>query len=120
MAKILLIDDDRDMLDSLTMVLESVGHAVSVKLDTEGLEAEVEKLGPDLIILDVMFPEDPQAGFVAARALRGNPQMAKIPLLILSAVNQRSNLAFGFSSEDINDSFMPVDGFIEKPVEPKT
>jgi len=39
---------------------------------------------------------------------------------MLSAVNQRQNMAFGFSDSDISEDFMPVDGFVEKPVEPKT
>jgi hypothetical protein len=38
---------------------------------------------------------------------------------MLSAVNQKSNLSFGFSDSDISDDFMPVKAFIEKPVEPK-
>ncbi|MCU7800694.1 MAG: hypothetical protein KZQ70_11235 [gamma proteobacterium symbiont of Lucinoma myriamae] len=43
-----------------------------------------------------------------------------IPVLILSAVNQLSNLGFSFNENDISNDFMPVKGFIEKPVEPET
>jgi hypothetical protein len=39
-------------------------------------------------------------------------------VLILSAVNQLSNLGFSFTENDISDDFMPVSGFIEKPVKP--
>ncbi len=118
MAKILIIDDDQDIIDSLTMILEGNGHHVQVKTDTDNLVASVSELGPDLIILDIMFPEDPQAGFVAARELNKNPKLKSIPILLLSAVNQRSNMAFGFSDADISPDFMPVEAFIEKPVEP--
>ena len=38
---------------------------------------------------------------------------------MLSAVNIKSNLAFGFSESDISEDFMPVEAFIEKPVEPQ-
>jgi CheY-like chemotaxis protein len=76
-------------------------------------------VNPDLIILDVIFPEDPQAGFVAARELRRHEKIGKIPVLMLSAVNQQSKMSFGFSDKDISDDFMPVNAFIEKPVEPK-
>ena len=39
-------------------------------------------------------------------------------MLLLSAVNQLSKMSFGFSETDISEDFMPVKGFIEKPVEP--
>lgn len=118
MARILIIDDDPDIVDSLTMILEGGGHHVSVKADTDNLVEEVMKANPDLIILDIIFPEDPQAGFVAARDLQKNEKVKDIPVLLLSAVNQESNMSFGFSDADISDDFMPVEGFIEKPVEP--
>jgi len=120
MARILIVDDDRDIVDSLTMVLEANEHAVEAKFDTDALESAVERIAPDLIILDIMFPEDPHAGFAAARSLKKNQALQHIPILMLSAVNQRQNMAFGFSDSDISEDFMPVDGFVEKPVEPET
>ena len=119
MAKVLIIDDDQDIIDSLTMILEGNGHTVAMKKETENLIADVMKVNPDIIILDIIFPEDPQAGFKAVRALHKDKVVSKIPVLLLSAVNQRSNLSFGFSEEDISEDFMPVEAFIEKPVEPK-
>ncbi len=119
MAKVLIIDDDQDIIDSLTMILEGNGYAVSVKNDTENLVEDVTSANPDLIILDVIFPEDPQAGFKAARVLNKDPQVGHIPVLLLSALNQLSNLSFGISENDISEDFMPVGAFIEKPVRPK-
>lgn len=119
MARILLIDDDQDITDNLSMILESQGHQVSVKGDTDRLLEEVGTLRPDLIILDIMLPEDAQAGFKAARLLNQDRELGRIPVLILSAVNQRSNLSFGFSENDISPDFMPVEAFLDKPVEPK-
>jgi CheY-like chemotaxis protein len=119
MTKILIIDDDQDIIENLQLILESNGYDVAVKTDTDHLIDEVEKVNPDLIILDIMFPEDPQAGFTAARALSKHERLRLVPILMLSAVNQKSNLSFGFSDSDISDDFMPVKAFIEKPVEPK-
>lgn len=119
MAKILIVDDDQDIVDSLTVILESRDYQVAVKPDTDNIVEDVMDINPDLIILDIMFPEDPQAGFIAARALSKNASLKKIPILVLSAVNQRSDLSFGFSEADISDDFLPVEAFIEKPVEPK-
>lgn len=118
MANILIVDDDPDIVDSLTLVLEANGHKISSVNDTAGIVDCVKERNPDLIILDIMFPEDPQAGFVAARALEKDPKVKDIPVLLLSSVNQRSNMSFGFSESDISDDFMPVEAFIEKPVDP--
>jgi DNA-binding response OmpR family regulator len=121
MAKILIIDDDRDIVDSMTVILTSSGHKVEVKPDTNDIVESVMQINPDLIILDIMFPEDQQAGFVAARTLRKckHDKVKNIPILVLSAVNQWSDMSFHFSDSDISDDFMPVEAFIEKPVEPK-
>jgi len=118
MANILIIDDDLDIIDSLKMILESNGHRISVKTDTDNLIDNVLQVSPDLIILDIIFPEDPNAGFTAARELHKSDEVKHIPVLLLSAVNQQSNMSFGFSETDISEDFMPVKGFIEKPVEP--
>lgn len=118
MASILIVDDDLDIIDSLRMILEGNGHTVSVKTDPDNLVAGVKQVSPDLIILDIIFPEDPNAGFTAARELHRAEGVKDIPILLLSAVNQMSKMSFGFSENDISEDFMPVEGFIEKPVEP--
>lgn len=118
MAKILLVDDDLDIIDSLKMILEGNGHEVMVKTDTNNLAESVMQTPPDLIILDIIFPEDPNAGFAAARELHKTEKVKAIPVLLLSAVNKLSEMSFGFSEADISEDFMPVKGFIEKPVEP--
>jgi CheY-like chemotaxis protein len=118
MANILIVDDDLDIVDSLKMILEANGHNVSVKTDPDNLVEGVIQAPPDLIILDIIFPEDPNAGFSAARELHKIDKVKDIPVLLLSAVNQMSKMSFGFSETDISEDFMPVKGFIEKPVEP--
>ncbi len=119
MARLLLVDDDLDLVDSLSLILSAHGHEVQTLDETTDLVEEVKRRSPDLVILDVIFPEDPQAGFVAARELAKDPIAGRVPVLILSAVNMRSGLAFGFSEADISDDFMPVQAFVEKPVSPE-
>ena len=118
MAKILIIDDDDDIIDNLTMVLEQHGFTVAVKTDVENLVEEVKQIHPDVIILDVMFPEDPHAGFNAARELHQDSLLRQVPVVVLSAVNQRSGMSIAFSESDISEDFMPVQAFLEKPVVP--
>ena len=87
-------------------------------MDTKNLLADIKAEAPDIILLDIVFPEDAQAGFKAAREIAQQDDLKHIPVLILSAVNQLSNLGFSFNENDISNDFMPVRGFIEKPVEP--
>jgi DNA-binding response OmpR family regulator len=118
MAHILVIDDDLDIVDNLKMILEANDHTVSVKTDADDVVNSALEVNPDLIILDIIFPEDPNAGFVAARDLQKNDKVKHIPVLLLSAVNQQSRMSFGFSETDISEDYMPVEAFLEKPVEP--
>ena len=118
MTRIMLIDDDLDIIDSLTMILEGNGYEVTHRTSARDLEAEVKSDSPDLIILDIIFPDDAQAGFKAARELSQSDATKEIPVLMLSAVNDTSQLGFSFSDKDISDDFMPVGAFLEKPVEP--
>jgi len=119
MSKIMIIDDDRDIIESLQMILEANDYTVVSKMDTEHLIAAVETENPDIILLDIVFPEDAQAGFKAARQIASQDSLKNIPILILSAVNQLNNLGFSFTENDISQNFMPVSGFIEKPVKPE-
>ena len=118
MSKVMIIDDDRDMIDSISMILEANDYVVVAKMDTDNLIPAIEAENPDIILLDIVFPEDAQAGFKAARAIAQQETLKNTPVLILSAVNQLSNLGFSFTESDISNDFMPVCGFIEKPVEP--
>ena len=118
MSKIMIIDDDRDIIDSIGMILEANDYTVASKMNTDNLIADIESENPDVILLDIVFPEDAQAGFKAARKIALQETLKHIPVLILSAVNQLNNLGFSFTENDISNDFMPVSGFIEKPVEP--
>lgn len=115
MASILIVDDDEDFATATATVLQSAGHELQVELDIDsGKQAMLEK-PPDLLILDVMFPEDSLAGFDLARTMRGDEKLRNIPILMLTAVNVR--LPLGFGKQDIDDEWMPVSGFLEKPID---
>ncbi len=114
--KILIIDDDKDIIESLTLVLESKAYEVSSLTSTKGALEHVKAVAPDLIVLDVMFPESSSEGFDVARAFNRDADVRKIPILMLSAVNARFNL--GFSNKDRDENWLPVAEFMENPVEP--
>jgi len=116
MAYLLIADDDEDFAAAAEMVLRNAGHEVGVRHNLGDALANMETRAPDLLILDVMFPESASAGFDFARQLSHRQDKLKdIPILLLTAVNSRFPL--GFSSRDIDSDWLPVCDFLEKPVE---
>lgn len=118
MAKILIIDDDPDIVTAAKMTLESANHEViSATSGEEGLE-KVKAEKPDLIILDVMM-ETHTAGFQLALKLHSpDPasdlkQFKNIPILMLTAVHSTTPLHY---EPDID--YLPVDLFVDKPIDP--
>ncbi|RMF93101.1 MAG: response regulator [Planctomycetota bacterium] len=114
MPHILIIDDDEDFAGAVQTVLESDGHRVHVELDLDsGYRHLADQTLPDVVILDVMFPENPSGGFELARKIR--KAYPDLPILMLTAVNQEFPL--GFSNKDIDPKWLPVADFISKPVD---
>ncbi len=118
MKKIFIVDDDRNIVESLSIVLKSEGYDISQQYDQEDVVENCIKFKPDLVILDVMFPENDSAGFEMARALKADANTKKIPILMLSAVNARGIYSGTFSNRDRDESFLPVNEFVEKPINP--
>ena len=115
MAYLMIIDDDEDFARATAKVLQSIGHDVAIELSPTRAMERMKQRPPDLVILDVMFPEDCSGGFVLARKMRrpGN-KLSHTPILMLTAINSR--FALGFGLQDI-DAAIPVDDFIEKPMD---
>ena len=113
--KILVVDDDPDILDALSMILESQGYQVVTARDgVEGL-ANLKAEKPDLLILDLLMPK--MDGFAVCKELQ-DPRWAKyrgIPILILTSVREeasrrRYELETGLE--------LDVDDYVEKPIAP--
>ncbi|MBN2593917.1 MAG: response regulator [Sedimentisphaerales bacterium] len=116
MAYIMIVDDDQDFAETIALVIRNEGHEVQNKYDTESALQSMKNKAPDLVILDVMFPEDSSAGFELARTMRHeNEKLKKVPILMLTAINAKFPLGFG--PNDIDSEWMPVTDFLEKPVD---
>jgi CheY-like chemotaxis protein len=114
--KIFVVDDDQDILDSLELILTHHGYEVTTSVSTKKAVEIAVSDKPDLVIMDVMFPENSSEGFELAREFNKNDQLRKIPIVMLSAVNARFKL--GFSNRDRGEDWLPVAEFMEKPIEP--
>lgn len=112
MKRVLLVDDDRDFIESTKAVLEEKYEVLVAYDGDEGIEkARSEK--PDLIILDVIMPTED--GFSAAEKLKEDPELTAIPIMMLTSFGSRvSETSIPLSRGMELDS----EDYIEKPVEP--
>lgn len=116
--KILIIDDDPDLIEAMKIPLEVNDYEVISYIKDNGIVDFVVQERPDLIFLDVIFPENPVAGFEICRALKQENRTKSIPVVIVSAINQKLNMAFSTSINENNDVDIPGDDFCEKPLKP--
>ncbi len=117
--KVYIIDDDVDIVASLEMTLRGAGHEVASQNDDDNLVENISRFNPAIIILDVMFPGDQEAGFKMSRTIKHADEISAIPIIMLTSVNQESNFISKFSNLDIDEIYLPVTEFIEKPIDPK-
>jgi CheY-like chemotaxis protein len=112
MARVLVIDDDKDIATTTSLMLEQGGHTVEVELVENNALAHVDSMKPDCLVLDVMFPGNSEAGFELSRAIRA--KHPKLPIIMVTSVNDYSTLKF--SNKDIDGSWLPIDQFVNKPI----
>ena len=120
--KVLLVDDDEDLVQVLSLVLEGRGYQVVSETRAEAAVATVDRERPDLIVQDVMMP-DATEGFHVVWHLRKRPEayFRTVPIIILTAIHQKTPLRFYPDSGDDTyraGEFLPVQGFVDKPVDP--
>lgn len=118
--RILMVDDDPDFVEGMRLLLEAHGYRIfQVTSGREALE-KIDQIKPELIILDIMM-ESEIAGFEMAYHLRnpaaGAPYAAffDVPILMLTGMGERKQMSF---APQTNVAFLPVDAYLEKPVDP--
>ena len=111
-AKILIVDDDSDFVEINKTILESKQYDVDSASNPDEAWEKVNSTKPDLVILDVMMPTGTE-GFHFAYKLRQDQKLKKLPVLMITQINQESSFNF---SPDTDGDFLPVEDFLEKPV----
>ncbi len=110
MAKVLLIDDDPDIVEAARLVLEHEGYEVLCAHNREDGLRMARSGAPDLVILDVMM-EEPDDGIAMAQELRRERFAA--PILLLTSLGKVTGYRFGKAK-----GVVPVDDSQEKPIDP--
>ena len=130
MAKrILIVDDEPDIVTFLSAVLEENGYSsLSAKDGVEGLDV-VRKEKPDLILLDLMMPK--KSGITLFQELRNDPQMSDIPVVVVTGVSEVTGVDFRnfMYKRPLKDEkkfveatgltkYTVPNGYVEKPIDP--
>ena len=114
--KVLLVDDDVDLVEANKIVLEANGYTVVTAYNGEdGLNTAIKET-PDIIILDVSM-EKKDEGFYVSQRIRSRPEIAKTPILMITAIHKCTKLKF---SPQTDGEYLPVNEFLDKPVDPST
>jgi CheY-like chemotaxis protein len=118
--KILIIDDDPDIVEAMKIILESKGYKIdSANNGTSGLK-KIKENKPDLIILDVMMADDTEGFRVANKLKSKDPkseykEFINIPVIMITAINDTSEIKYSLQDDK---EYVPVDEWLDKPVHP--
>jgi DNA-binding response OmpR family regulator len=107
MSKILIAEDDKNILAGLVDILKMDGHATVIARDGETALKQVKDRKPDLIILDVMLPK--LSGFEVCKKLKA--EESRIPIIILSAQSEEADKVLGLE--------LGADDYVTKPFSPR-
>lgn len=111
MAKILIVDDDPDIVAITGLHLKNAGYEIATAGSKEDCMKAIKAEKPDLLVLDVMM-ESEDDGITIAQELKKSGE--KFPIIMMTNVGNISGLDFGKDSE-----MVPVDEFMQKPVDPE-
>ena len=107
--KILIVDDEPNIVLSLEFLMKKEGFEVAVAGDGDEALARVAAFAPDLVLLDVMMPK--KSGFEVCEALRADPARAALKIVMLTAKGRDTEVAKGLA--------LGADAYVTKPFSTK-
>lgn len=114
--KILVVDDDPDIVETTKIVLEANGYEVATASSGQECLAKLKEVNPDLIILDVMMNSLTE-GLQVTYQLRSpgaDAKYAKVPILMITGIAKETQMHL--QPKEAGD-YLPVDDFVEKPIQ---
>lgn len=112
--RIMIIDDEPDIRTYLMTALEDRGYETCTMEENEPIQKAVLANKPDLIVLDIMMPR--RSGISIYKELRGKEEFKNIPIALISGISPVKDFMDELNEMIDNDTILPPDGFIEKPV----
>ncbi len=109
MKRILIIEDDRDIVELVRYNLSKEGFQVSAASDGSAGLATVKKSAPDLLLLDLMLPR--LSGLEICKEIRRDPSLNRLPILMLTARGDEADRVVGLE--------MGADDYVTKPFSPR-
>lgn len=107
--KILIVDDEPNIVISLEFLMKKEGFEVAVASDGEEALAKVASFDPDLVLLDVMMPK--KSGFEVCESLRSDPRHGGLLIVMLTAKGRDTEVAKGMA--------IGADAYVTKPFSTK-
>ena len=104
-ARILIVDDEPNIVISIEYLLKKEGFAVAVAHDGEAALAQVAAFKPDLVLLDIMMPK--KSGYEVCQQLRADPALAALKIVMLTAKGRDTEVAKGLA--------LGADAYVIKP-----
>ena len=111
---IIVTDDDPDIIEAISTVLETRPYNVATARNGEQCLEMIRKRNPDLLLLDLLMPK--MDGFAVIRELQSDPATAKIPVLVLTTIVEDASRR-RYELETGRD--MPVKAYLQKPIAPE-
>jgi CheY-like chemotaxis protein len=115
--RVLLVDDDVDFLNAVRLTLESAGYDVLSAHTAKDAIALLRQAPVQVAILDLMM-EEPDSGIAVAHFLRRQPEMQGIPVILATAVTEKTGFRVSLDDPDDRD-WLKVDAWVDKPVNPE-
>jgi DNA-binding response OmpR family regulator len=103
--KVLIVDDEPNIVASLEFLLRQSGYEVHVAADGAAALRQVQAVAPDLVLLDVMMPET--NGYDVCQRIRAHPEWRNVRIVILSAKGREAEMTKGLS--------LGADAYVTKP-----
>ena len=110
--RVMIVEDDADFAESITMILESAGYRVESASGGEDCFALLKLNKPDLIIMDIMMNSLTE-GFTIIYTLKSSEEYRSIPVIVVSAIVKHTGFA-------VDTDFLQIETYLEKPLSPQS